>query len=111
MGSWPWPHEKSRRPGLSAVSELHSGLQVSPFATRASPVSSVACILGAEPLGFRITLAVHRLPCSEKRHASPASGKDPGRVWEEDMLEVGFCGTRAQSSREVLEDAGLCSVF
>lgn len=77
---------ESRCPGLPAVSELHSGLQVSPFATQASPVISVACILGAEHLVFRTTLAVHRLPCSERRYASAASGKDPGRVWEEEML-------------------------
>lgn len=111
MGSWPWLHEGKQASWASCSFRLHSGLQVSPFATRASPVSSVDCILDAEPLAFRITLAVHRLPCSERRHASAASREDPGWVWEEEMLEVGFCGTRTRSSREVLEDAGPCSVF
>lgn len=111
MGSRPWPHERKQASWASCSPELHSGLQVSPFTTRASPVSSVACVLDAGPLGFRITLAVHRLPCSGRRNAWAASGEDPGRVWEEEMLEVGFCGTRARSSREVLEDAGPCSVF
>lgn len=68
--------------GFCLFSELHSGVQVRPLVTQASLMSSVACILDAEPLGFRITLSVHRWPYSERRDASAASGEDHGRVLE-----------------------------
>lgn len=67
---------------LLAFSELHGGVQVRPLVTHASLVSSVACIPDAEPPGFRMALAVHRLPCLERRDASTASREDHGRILE-----------------------------
>lgn len=46
-----------------------------PLVTQASLVSSAAYTLDADPLGFRITLAVHGEPGPEKRDAFKPAGK------------------------------------
>lgn len=61
-----------------------------PFATQASLVSSVAYILDARPLRFRITLAMYRVPGPERREASKPAGRIVEGFWKEEMLKGGI---------------------
>lgn len=60
-----------------------------PYVTQTRLVSSVAYILDAEPLRFRITLAMHRVHRPERRDASKPAGRIVEGFWKEEMLERG----------------------